>query len=471
MPFIPSHRFHPMRQSFRTGKTITVGFGLVVRNANGVGSRFRATINHMEDALSENDSRPLPQNTTLISLPVLTIVVLIVLMLSHRAPAQPARPADIGNRTLHDHLQTIVRADGRPVFDARGELVELDLASQRTSVSDVVVESVVAFPSIRKLRVAGNLSPSTVARLAKLRDLEDLYLQDVPIDDKRMQRIAVLPKLKRLTVRRSIALTEKGVAHLKQSKTLESIALLEMTLPNTVCDDLAAVPTLAQIDLRGCSQINIDGVRKLQPLENLRILRLRGPAVDDNMLAVLAGFPRLTGLALEQGAYTAAGLEKLGDLPLEELVLFRSLALTDDDLGRLFVKLDKLKRLTLRDMIVFGRALEKLPVPERLEDLRLSETWVGDDLAPFLARCPKLRHLDLRATQIGDATAAQLHSLGELRYLQLEETRLTDEGVKSLADLKKLEFLSVAKTSVTTEGIQRLQAALPDCEITTQALF
>jgi hypothetical protein len=48
---------------FRTGKTITVGFGLVLRSANGVGSRFRATTNHMENASSENDSRPLPQDT------------------------------------------------------------------------------------------------------------------------------------------------------------------------------------------------------------------------------------------------------------------------------------------------------------------------------------------------------------------------------------------------------------------------
>jgi hypothetical protein len=31
---------------------------LVACNANGVGSRFRVTTNHMEDALSENDSRP-----------------------------------------------------------------------------------------------------------------------------------------------------------------------------------------------------------------------------------------------------------------------------------------------------------------------------------------------------------------------------------------------------------------------------
>jgi hypothetical protein len=30
---------------------------------NGVGSRFRATTNHMENGLPENDSRPLPLDT------------------------------------------------------------------------------------------------------------------------------------------------------------------------------------------------------------------------------------------------------------------------------------------------------------------------------------------------------------------------------------------------------------------------
>jgi hypothetical protein len=44
--------------SRRTGKEITVGFVLVGRSANGVGSRFRATIRHLEDPLPENDSRP-----------------------------------------------------------------------------------------------------------------------------------------------------------------------------------------------------------------------------------------------------------------------------------------------------------------------------------------------------------------------------------------------------------------------------
>ena len=45
----------------------------VFRKANGVGSGFRATIVHMERQLPENDSRPLPQNPTLIHLPVLNV--------------------------------------------------------------------------------------------------------------------------------------------------------------------------------------------------------------------------------------------------------------------------------------------------------------------------------------------------------------------------------------------------------------
>jgi hypothetical protein len=48
------------RQSLKTRKTINVGFHLVVRSANGVGSRFRPTIYHMGSGSPENDPRSLP---------------------------------------------------------------------------------------------------------------------------------------------------------------------------------------------------------------------------------------------------------------------------------------------------------------------------------------------------------------------------------------------------------------------------
>ena len=53
-------------------QNITVEFHLVVPSANGVGSRFRATTNQLENVLSENDSRPLPRNATVIPLPILS---------------------------------------------------------------------------------------------------------------------------------------------------------------------------------------------------------------------------------------------------------------------------------------------------------------------------------------------------------------------------------------------------------------
>jgi hypothetical protein len=82
------------RSSLRTGKTITVGFGLLVRNANGVGSRFRATASHMEDASSEHDSRPLSQNATRIHLPVLTRCLWGMLLASCIAWCQKTEAAE-----------------------------------------------------------------------------------------------------------------------------------------------------------------------------------------------------------------------------------------------------------------------------------------------------------------------------------------------------------------------------------------
>jgi hypothetical protein len=53
------------RGKIGAGQTVGVRFGLVVRNAAGVGSRFRAGRFPCGSSWLENDSRPLPQNATL----------------------------------------------------------------------------------------------------------------------------------------------------------------------------------------------------------------------------------------------------------------------------------------------------------------------------------------------------------------------------------------------------------------------
>jgi hypothetical protein len=70
---------------------MSVGFGLLVRNANGVGSRFRVTTFPMEDSSPENDSRPLPPNATVIHLPTLLVAQIAQQRLVERVGVQPER--------------------------------------------------------------------------------------------------------------------------------------------------------------------------------------------------------------------------------------------------------------------------------------------------------------------------------------------------------------------------------------------
>jgi len=51
------------------------------------------------------------------------------------------------------------------------------------------------------------------------------------------------------------------------------------------------------------------------------------------------------------------------------------------------------------------------------------------------------------------------------RYLYLENTQVTDVGLVNLKRWSNLKNLFLANTKVTDEGVQKLQQALPNCEI------
>ena len=53
--------------------------------------------------------------------------------------------------------------------------------------------------------------------------------------------------------------------------------------------------------------------------------------------------------------------------------------------------------------------------------------------------------------------------------LVLNERDITDEGMMHLANLKKLTYLSVSDKKVTRAGVMRLQAELPNCELSRLA--
>jgi hypothetical protein len=116
------------------------------------------------------------------------------------------------------------------------------------------------------------------------------------------------------------------------------------------------------------------------------VVELRGPKVDDEMVAKLGAFPRLRSLTLDQTQTTDQGLAVLGSLDeLEELTLTYSQA---TDLG--------------------VESLKGLP---RLKVLRLTGTQITDASVPELAELPALETVFLRWTGVTDEGAAKLREL------------------------------------------------------------
>jgi hypothetical protein len=100
-----------------------------------------------------------------------------------------------------------------------------------------------------------------------------------------------------------------------------------------------------------------------------------------------------------------------------------------------------------------------------VERVLLSRTKVTDEGLRRLLICPRIRYVALDDTAITDAGIEILSDLKQLDCLSLSGTKITDAGLVHLTELPKLKELWLRNTAITDRGYQRLQAALPGCEI------
>ncbi len=115
---------------------------------------------------------------------------------------------------------------------------------------------------------------------------------------------------------------------------------------------------------------------------------------------------------------------------------------------------------------VVDRDIAKLsPLRNHVTELDLSETQISDKGLGVLIRFKKLTRLDLHATQIGDQGLVHLKTLPHLRSLNLHSTQVSDQGLRSLSKLPALQALYLWNSQVSDEGCAKLQAALPNTEI------
>ena len=101
-----------------------------------------------------------------------------------------------------------------------------------------------------------------------------------------------------------------------------------------------------------------------------------------------------------------------------------------------------------------------------LQMLGLWKTRVGDGGLQCLRSHKHLKNLVLDETNVTDQDLVYLRELNEMEeWLGLSAVRITDAGLENLVSMKKLRSLTLIRTNVTAEGVRKLQAALPNTDI------
>lgn len=168
-----------------------------------------------------------------------------------------------------------------------------------------------------------------------------------------------------------------------------------------------------------------------------------------------------------------------------------STKISDRELGNLLASLDDLRFLSLAETRVGDAGLQHLQSLTRLQELHLDHSDITDEGLKLLVTLPMLEILDLKGTCISDAGLAHVGRLARLKGLYLTRTAITDAGLEHLRSLTGLETLILWdtgitdaglehlkplqrlrevilwNTQVTRQGAESLQAALPECEVST----
>ncbi|MGH7136754.1 MAG: hypothetical protein ACREHD_13510, partial [Pirellulales bacterium] len=101
----------------------------------------------------------------------------------------------------------------------------------------------------------------------------------------------------------------------------------------------------------------------------------------------------------------------------------------------------------------------------RLTSASLAGAKISNDGLRHLSGLGSLRTLVLRGTPISASGVQHLTSLSGLTSLDLVDTSVGDEDIGHLTKLSALVALDLRATRVTVDAVQRLQRALPRCQI------
>jgi Leucine-rich repeat (LRR) protein len=381
-----------------------------------------------------------------------------------RGESPAADKERLSDERISSIREAVERCAGTLRRDAGGQPVEIDLAVGRGSADAAAMAAAVACPELRILRArAGQVEADELGEIRSLVKLEELMLHDAAIDDQFLNAIAEdVQGLKRLTLRNTPNITDRGIASLSKLPHLTQLALIDLQITSRALSSLATCPSLTVLDLRMCGNIESQGLAALVEKSTLKELKLGGYGIDDVALGTVSKLPSLESLTVEDAPIGSDGLEKLAESKttadrIQILAFARCAGLSDESLQPLS-KFPNLRRLTLRDVPVTGTFLQSLAAPERLELLSLNQTYLAEEAYAWIAACRNLKRLEVAGSYLTPGAVEKIATLTSLEYLNLTECGLNDDMLQSLEALPHLQTLIVeGNPDLSAEAIERIR--------------
>ena len=142
--------------------------------------------------------------------------------------------------------------------------------------------------------------------------------------------------------------------------------------------------------------------------------------------------------------------------------------ITDDGIDAI-CRLANLESLELHGARFTGAGLAKLSALARLRSLVINNTPLTEEGARQIGRLNQLERLSLGNTRLSSKLVRHLSHLEHLSMLDLSGTLVGDEGLEGLISLRQLKLIQLDGSMVSTEGIKKLQAALPNAQISSMS--
>jgi internalin A len=375
--------------------------------------------------------------------PVVHVFFAVVLACAWAVPSGAA--ADDDSSAL---VASISAMGGDVIRDRDGRIVDISLA--RTWATDADID-----------------------RIAAVRTLKRLDLSLTYVSDRGVERLKALDQLEDLQLSAAEFITDAAVAFLRGHRQLKTLNLRGTDVTDTSLSYVAELPELTSLDI-SFTQITDVGLEYLAPLARLEELRLGGNKISGAGLHVLKLLPKLRKLSFYGIQRRNAGwcwAPVVTDLELDTIALLGGLeelnigsgvalgAPRPADLGPADGEAECRIAGGTR---VTDLGLAKLGALKHLHSLDVSGSSIGANGVKALAAFHELQRLSLwNVKGLDDSAAPFLEALTTLTTLDLSNTPVGDQTLPHLARLPNLRRVYVSDTNITSEAIAAFRAAHP----------